>query len=199
MFNWTWKGLESTRKDDDHLSSHNLWENKYTRWALDVSMYPCSILLVNLDSFNQKKGFHTLSKRSWFRKFSRSCSHSNSELFGRLFDEVISEGRQLKHSCEDREIVKCWHSSQLQNTHGAQRPSCLLGVEHLCTQKRKCFLSERHRYISLLSDSRERPFHVMFVRTHMNFESQYARKITSALADSSIYLFTKNDACKWSS
>ena len=37
----------------------------------------------------------------------RSCSHINSELFGRLFDEVISEGRQINHNCEDREIVKC--------------------------------------------------------------------------------------------
>ena len=37
----------------------------------------------------------------------QDLSHSNSELFGRLFDERISEGRQLDHSSENREIVRC--------------------------------------------------------------------------------------------
>ena len=32
---------------------------------------------------------------------------ANSELFGRLFDEGISEGKQLDHSSEDREIARC--------------------------------------------------------------------------------------------
>ena len=37
--------------------------------------------------------------------YTRSCSHSNSELFGRLFDEGIGEGRQLDQSGENGEII----------------------------------------------------------------------------------------------
>ena len=45
--------------------------------------------------------------------------------------------------------------------------------------------------ISLSSASREEPFHVMFVRTSMDSESQDATKITSALADPRICSFMK--------
>ena len=37
----------------------------------------------------------------------RSSSLSNSELFGRLFDEGISQGRQLDHGGENKEIIRC--------------------------------------------------------------------------------------------
>ena len=33
------------------------------------------------------------------------CSHFNSEFSGRLFDDVIGEGRQLDHSSENKEII----------------------------------------------------------------------------------------------
>ena len=33
------------------------------------------------------------------------CSLFNSQLFGRLFDNVIGEGRQLDHSSENRGII----------------------------------------------------------------------------------------------
>ena len=45
--------------------------------------------------------------------------------------------------------------------------------------------------ISLLPASREGPFHVMFVRTRMNFQSHDAANITCALADLRIYSFMK--------
>ena len=45
--------------------------------------------------------------------------------------------------------------------------------------------------ISLSPASREGPSHVMFLRTSMDSESQDATKITSTLADSRIYSFTK--------
>ena len=48
-----------------------------------------------------------LRKGALFREYSRPCSHSNSELFGRLLDEGISEGRQLDHSGDNSEVARC--------------------------------------------------------------------------------------------
>ena len=45
--------------------------------------------------------------------------------------------------------------------------------------------------ISLSPAPREGPFHVMFVRTSMDSESQDATEMTSALADSRIYSFMR--------
>ena len=53
---------------------------------------------------NDPHDFH-VEKGSLFRKYSSSCSHINSELFGRLFDKVIGEGRHSDHRSENREII----------------------------------------------------------------------------------------------
>ena len=54
-----------------------------------------------------------------FRKYSGSCSHSDSELFVKLFDKVIGEGRQLDHRRKNKEIMRSWRSPKHQDTHGA--------------------------------------------------------------------------------
>ena len=63
------------------------------------------------DSFAWTTGYNPhdvyVAKGSLLRKYSWSCLHSNSELFGRLFDEGIGEGRELDHSSENREIIRC--------------------------------------------------------------------------------------------
>ena len=61
-----------------------------------------------------------VAERSLLRRYPWSRSHSNSEWFGRLFDKVIGEGRQLDHSSEKREIVRSWRSSKFEDFHGAQ-------------------------------------------------------------------------------
>ena len=55
---------------------------------------------------NNPHEFH-VAKKSLFRKCSRSCTHSNSELSGRLFDKSFSKGRQLDRSGENWEITRC--------------------------------------------------------------------------------------------
>ena len=91
---------------------------------------------------NNPHDFHVV-EGSLFRKYTRSCSHSNSELFDILFDEVIDEGRQVDHSCKNREILRCWRSSNFQDTHGAQ--GFLVNMMlNICVYKGgKCVLPER--------------------------------------------------------
>ena len=67
---------------------------------------------------NNPHDFHVV-KGSLFREYSWSCSHYNSELFGRLFDKVIGEGWQFDHNSKNMEIIGSWRSSKLQDTHGA--------------------------------------------------------------------------------
>ena len=58
----------------------------------------------------QKETIHmisTLRKEACSGSIYDLCSHSNSELFGRLFNEGISKGRQFDHGCEDKEIAGC--------------------------------------------------------------------------------------------
>ena len=143
-----------------------------------------------------------VAQGSLFRKY------SNSELFARLFDEVISEGRELDHSCEDREFVDVDVHPNFRTLmeHKAFLSTWCTTLMH--TREKEVFFFLNALKISLAPTfqegsfqvlivetqhvaSREGPFYVMFVRTPMVFESQDATKITSALADSFIYLFTK--------
>ena len=61
-----------------------------------------------------------VAKGSLFRKYSWSCSHFNSKLFGRLLDEVIGESRQFDQNNENREIIGSCCSSKLDGTRGAK-------------------------------------------------------------------------------
>ena len=63
----------------------------------------------------QQEQFTHLNKRrqhdfyvaqSLFREYSLSCSHSNSELFGRLFDKSICDGRPFDYSRENWELLE---------------------------------------------------------------------------------------------
>ena len=83
-----------------------------------------------------------VAKDSLFRKYSWSCTHSNSELFDRLLDKSISEDRQLDHRSENRETVWCWQSSQFQNTHGAQGIYIYLIQNTYAHKGETCFLPE---------------------------------------------------------
>ena len=139
---------------------------------------------------NNSHDFH-VAKWNLFRKYSWPCSHFNSELFSRLLDEVIDEGRQFDHSS-----AKQWGYWKLTfvQTSGlscSTRHSCLHGVKKSCTQGEKCFLPKRLKVLFLSPAPRAGPSHVMFVRTSMDSESQDATKIPSALTDSRIYSFTK--------
>ena len=115
---------------------------------------------------------------------------STQKLFGRLFDKVIGEGRQFDHSSENREITGIFVD-----------PNFRTLMEHKAFLSTWCrtFMYKREIKVFFLSTlkislspaSREEPFHVMFVRTSMDSETQDATKITSALADPRICSFMK--------
>ena len=128
-----------------------------------------------------------VAKGSLFRKYSWSCSHFNSKLIGRLLDEVIGESRQFwtqqwkQGDCQMLTSIKLYrtlieHKAFLSN-------GCRKNIH--AHKGEKCFLPERFEDFSLTSFTR-RTFHVMFVRTSMDSESQDATKLTSALAGPSI-------------
>ena len=113
---------------------------------------------------NNPHDFH-VEKRSLFRKYSRSCSKSNSKLFNRLSDEGISEGRQPDYSGENGEIVRCWHPFQFENTHG-NITWCMTFVH---TKEKDIFFLNALK-VSLAPTPQEEPFHVMFVRNQRTQE-----------------------------
>ena len=89
---------------------------------------------------NNSHDFH-VAKWNLFRKYFWPCSHFNSELFGRLLDEVIGEGRQFDPSSENSEVF--WKLTVIQTSglSWSTRHSCLHGAEHWCTHGRKMFPS----------------------------------------------------------
>ena len=138
---------------------------------------------------NNSYEFH-VAKGSLFRKYSWSCSHSNSQFVGRLLDEVIGESRQSDHSSENWEIFGSGCSSKLQGTHGAQG-LLIKRVQNIHAHKGEtCFFLNALR-IYLSPAPLEGPFHAMFLRTSMDSVSQDATKIMSALADLRIYSSVK--------
>ena len=134
---------------------------------------------------NKSHDFH-VAKGSLFRKYSWSCSHFNSELLSRLFAQVIGEGRQFDHNSEKKGVYWKLTSIQTSGHPWSTRPSCRHGVEHSCTQGRKCVLPERLKDISFTSSTRRT---ISCVETSMDSECPAATNLTSAVTDSRIYSF----------
>ena len=84
-----------------------------------------------------------VAKWNLFRKYFWPCSHFNSELFGRLRDEVIGEGRQFDHSTESSEVFGSWRSSEHQDSHGAQGILVHMVCNIHAHKGENCFLRKR--------------------------------------------------------
>ena len=103
----------------------------------------------------KRNNSHDLHVSIWnlFGEYSWLCSHFNSELFGELFGEGISEGRQLDHSGENSEVFGSCHSSKLQEPHGEQGILAYMVYNIHAQNREKCFLPKRLEEFSLTSST----------------------------------------------
>ena len=104
-------------------------------------------------TWGKRNNSHDFHVATWnlFRKYSWPCSHFNSELFRRLFDEVIGEGRQSDHSTGSSEVFGSWLSSKLQDSHGEQGIVVYMVQNIDAHMGEKCFLPKRLEDFSLTS------------------------------------------------
>ena len=125
------------------VDGHVKWGCRYTHedWREELGDNSKNNPLTRVKGDNPHD-FH-VATGSLFRKYTWSCSHFNSELFSRLFAEVVGGGRHFDHSNEKKEFFGSWRSSKLQDTHGVQGLLvCMVQIIH-AHKGEKCFLPER--------------------------------------------------------